>query len=70
MVREMQLFDVAILFVPTDKQREDGQGESVVLAPTSILAKNEQDALFQVATRIPDEFKDKTAQLEVAVRPF
>lgn len=70
MAREMQLFDVAILFVPTDKQREDGAVEEVVLEPTSILAKSEQDALFQVSFKIPEAFKDKTAQLEVAVRPF
>ena len=70
MVRELQLFDVAILFVPTDKQREEGAIEQVVLEPTSILAKSEQDALLQGAFKVPEEFKDRTAQLEVAVRPF
>lgn len=70
MARELQLFDIAILFVPTDKQREEGQTEEVVVAPTTILAKSEQDALFQASFRVPEEFKTKTAQLEVAVRPF
>lgn len=66
----MPLFEVAIIKKPTKKEIEDGTGEEkLVLAPTSVLARDANSAVISVVTsKTLDGFDPN--KCEVIVRPF
>lgn len=67
----MNLFEIAILEVPTKKQMEDeGKKARIVVEPTCILAKDEQTALMRLAKdgKIPSDADED--RLNVLIRPF
>lgn len=68
------LFEYAILHhrKPTKKEEEDGQRtvSKMIVEPTRILAKNEQEAMMVIAREIPQEYVERLDEVEVIVRPF
>jgi hypothetical protein len=66
----MPLFDVAILELPTKKEREEGSVERLVFGPKPVVARDPQSAAVVAVTNevIPADV-DRT-RLEVLVRPF
>lgn len=66
-----RLFQYAILFHPTTKDKDgDTQPSKVVIEPRTILAADENAARMAAIISIPQEYQDKLEQLEVALRPF
>ena len=66
----MPLFDVAILERPTKKEAEDGKSERIVLAPTAVVAADEQSAAI-AAVMDQEKMADvDRSRMEVLVRPF
>jgi hypothetical protein len=67
----MELFFVAIILNPTKKQvDEEGSSPVVIVQPTAVLAKNEQQAGMKAARLIPEEHANKEDRLEVRILPF
>jgi len=70
----MKLFQYAILHhpLPTKEQTERGETpRSVVVKDiTSILVRDEREALMTAAREIPSEYLDKLDRVEIALRPF
>lgn len=69
----MKLFEVAIV----DKGKVDTSNGNIiekariVMDPTSVLAKDTQDAVIAIALSKPEYFKDvDRSRLEILVRPF
>lgn len=67
---KLNIYWATVLWHPNLKQEESGEASRVVVQPTAILAKSEDDAKMQVGMSISDEDKGEPAQLEVLVRPF
>lgn len=66
-----RLFQYAILFHPTTVEKDGARKPSeIVIAPSTILAADENAARMQAIISIPKEYQDKLEQLEVALRPF
>jgi len=66
----MPLFEVAILEKPTEKEKEDGKSERLVLGPKPVVASDAQSAGI-VAVMDTDEMpKIDKNRMEVLVRPF
>ncbi len=42
----------------------------MVIEPTTMLAKDQNEATMRVARAIPDKYMDKVDQLDIAIRPF
>jgi hypothetical protein len=55
----MGLFEVAILSVPTKEEEEQGKMEEIILRPTPIIAKSDNDAYVQTVI----EHKDIIAKM-------
>lgn len=67
----MDLFLVAVILQPTKKQRDDdGIVPIVVVQPTAVMAKDEQQAAMKAFKFVPDEHNGKDDRLEVRVLPF
>jgi len=66
-----KLFQYAILWHPTDKQKkDDGAKPKVIVEIKTILAADQQGAMMAAAMEIPLEYKNQLDQIEVAARPF
>lgn len=66
----MKLWQFAILWHPTDKERENDAKDKLVVGVTTVLAKDQQMAAILAAREIPQEWLGQIDQLEIAVRPF
>lgn len=67
----MKLYQYAVLYHPTEKQKKDeGLSSKVLVALTTILAQDDKGAAIQAARAIPEQYVDKLDQVEIAVRPF
>lgn len=67
----MDLYLVAVILVPTKKQREEGEQQAMlVVQPTAVVAKDEQHATMKAIRLVPDEHANKDDRLEVRVIPF
>ena len=64
------LYEVALVENPTKKEREDGAMEKLIMAPTAIVAKDEQSAAVSIVIQKKDELKFDPARVQVLVRPF
>lgn len=69
-----RLFQYAVLL---HKFRNDAastantyEDSEVIISPTVILAKSEQDVVFKVTRLIPDEHAENPDNVEIIVRPF
>jgi hypothetical protein len=66
---EMALYEVAVLLKPTENEQKDGQEETLLLAPTAVVAKDDKTAAMLVAGR--EELKGQPqSRMKVLVRPF
>jgi len=64
-----RLYEVAVLWHPTEKQvKDDGKESMIVTGPKTVLAGSDQAVLLQIAKEIPEGMK--LDQVEVVVRPF
>lgn len=67
----MDLYMVAVILVPTKKQRDDdGAVPTVIVQPTAVMAKDETQAAMKAHRLIPEEHSGKDDRLEVRVLPF
>lgn len=67
----MRLFQYAVILKPTAKEISEGEGKyELVIEPTNLMAKDENEALLKAARAIPDDYADKMDRIEVAIRPF
>jgi hypothetical protein len=66
----MKLFQYAILYQPSDKEKREGREPEIVCEPTHILARDQNHAMLKAFGQIPDKYKDCLDRIEVAVRPF
>lgn len=66
-----QLFQYAVIFNPSEKQvKEEGLESKVVVELQTVLAKDQNEVSMRAAMSIPEEYKDKLSQIQIAVRPF
>lgn len=66
----MPLYTVAIIKKPTPKAREDGALETMVLEPTSVIARDDKSASLQALLNSKDKIGTDVSDVEVLVRPF
>lgn len=66
-----KMFQYAVLWHPTDKQKKDDSVKSKVISEVqTILASDQQGVTMAAAMAIPAEYKDQLDQIEIIVRPF
>lgn len=65
-----RLFEYAVLWHPTDKQRKDGESSKLLVPPKTILSRDEKSAQMSAVMEIPQDYKDQLDQVEIALRPF
>ena len=67
----MPLYEVAILEQPTDKERETGKSERLVLGPKAVVANDPQGAAISAVLDNTTEMHGIDRQrMQVLVRPF
>lgn len=70
----MKIFEYAILFHPTQTKEQAERGECppsvLVVDVARCVAKDAAQAQIIAARVIPEQYLDKLANVEVAIRPF
>jgi len=66
----MPLFEVAVLEMPTKQASDEGALEKLVLAPTTLIAKDSQSAAMKAVMGISKDTPCDMERLDVRVRPF
>ena len=66
----MQLFQYAVFYRPSDEQTKKGAKAEVIKDITSVVAADEKEVMIRAVREIPENFMDRVANIEVAVRPF
>jgi hypothetical protein len=64
------LYEVALIQQPTQKEKEDGAQESLVMQPTPVIAKDPQSAGVAAVMQNRDKITCDISRVEVLVRPF
>jgi hypothetical protein len=64
------LYEVALIQQPTQKEKEDGAQETLVLPPTPVIARDEQSAGVAAVMQYKDKITCDIARVQVLVRPF
>lgn len=65
------LYEVAIIELPMKKKDEDAGKETLLLAPTCVIAKDSQGAAIEAVLANSDKLKDiDRSRMSVLVRPF
>jgi hypothetical protein len=64
------LYEVAMIQEPTEKEKDDGMQEVLVMPPTPVIAKDEQTAGVSAVMMKKDEIKCEISRIKVLVRPF
>lgn len=65
-----RVFECIAVYQPTDKEREDGKSDEIIVPLMTLLAKDAQSATLAAARAIPEEFADRLDQVLLATRPF
>jgi hypothetical protein len=69
-----RLFEFAVLFHPRPTKDQLERGEhpksEILVTPTHVVAKDEQEVLLQAARKVDEAYMAKADQLEIAIRPF
>jgi hypothetical protein len=65
-----QLYQIAVLFHPTQEELDKGQSTEIVVEVDTVLAASQEEAKMVAAISIPENFQKKLSQLEILVRPF
>jgi hypothetical protein len=63
----MKLYEFAAVYLPDE---DSNAAPKIIVSPTTILAKDEKQALMLAARAIPEQYVDKLEFVEIAVRPF
>lgn len=66
----MKIFQYAVIYHPTEKEKEAGGKDELVVSLQSCLAPDINGATLVAGRAIPESYLSKLEQLEVAVRPF
>lgn len=66
----MPLYEVALIENPTKKEAEDGKHETLVLAPTPVIAGDDKSAGVQAVVQNKDKLPSDLSRVQVLVRPF
>lgn len=64
------LFEIAMIQHPTPKEKEDGIQEKLIMPPTPVIAKDQQQAAVTAVMQQKDTIDCDMARIEVLVRPF
>lgn len=64
------LFLVALIQKPTKKEEEEGKQETLILAPTAVIARDDKSAAVQAVATNKDKISADLSKVEVIVRPF
>lgn len=68
---DIQLFEYAVILQPKkDKDGEVTEEGKLVVEPTTVLAKDGDQASLLAGRSIPEEYLDRLDRLTLAVRPF
>lgn len=64
-----RLFEYAVILhsYDSDKKYVDSK---LIIEPTKMLAKSEQDVAFKVTRLIPEEHADQPDNVEILIKPF
>lgn len=69
-----KLFEYAVLYHPQQTKEQHDRGEEpksvLIVSPTSILAKTDDEVSIQAARAIPEEHLIHLDDVEICVRPF
>lgn len=66
----MPLYTVAIIKRATKKEAENGKLETLILAPTTVVARDDKSASLQALLDNKDSIGTDVSDVEVLVRPF
>lgn len=67
----MEVFLVCIVLKPTQKQaHDDGAVPQIIVQPTAVIAKDEQQAAMKAFRFVPEEHAGKEDRLDVRVMAF
>lgn len=66
----MPLFEVAILEIPTKKDKEEGKSERLVMAPKAVIASDTQSAAIAAVLDQDTKLEVDRTRMQVLVRPF
>lgn len=67
----MDVFLIAVILKPTKKQQDDdGAVPQIIVQPTAVMARDEQQAAMKAFRFVPEEHAGKEDRLEVRVLPF
>jgi hypothetical protein len=64
------LYEVALIEMPTEKEMENGVMEKIILAPTSVIAKDERSAAVIAVMNNKDKITGNMDRVQVLCRPF
>lgn len=64
------LYLVALIQKPSKKEQEDGKQETLILAPTPVIARDDKSAAVQAVAANKDKITADLSDVEVLVRPF
>lgn len=66
----MKIYQYAVIFHPTDDEKEKGVKDEIIVPLTECLAADNNTAIILAGRAIPEKHLSHLEQLEVAVRPF
>lgn len=64
------LYLVALIQKPTKKEEEEGKQESLILAPTPVIARDDKAAAIKAVSENSSKINGDLSNVEVLVRPF
>lgn len=64
------LFEVAMIQNPTPKEKEEGIQEKLIMPPTPVIAKDQQQAAVSAVMQKKESIECDMTRIEVLVRPF
>lgn len=67
---KLKLFQIAILFHPTEKEEKEGLKTEIIVPLKTILEKDEKTAAMKANFEIPEKYRDTLDQVEVLVVNF
>ncbi len=66
----MKLWEYAVILLPRQRNGRTVEEGEIVVQPTTILAKDEDEARLIAGRSIPESFIAKLERLEICLRPF
>lgn len=70
----MKLFEYVVIHhpQPTKEDKDAGRKKPSILLKdvARVIAEDEKEVMIKAAREIPEEYLDRLAQIEIAIRPF